>query len=170
MNAFDTPATEFVIQRVLDAPRELVFKVWTEAEHLAHWWGPRGFQMGVHSLDLRPGGAFHYSMQAPTGQTMWGKFVFQEISAPERIVFINSFSDAAGGLTRHPLAPTWPLEVSNTLTLTEQNGKTTLTLRGVPVRATDMECLTFAGGHASMQQGFGGTFDQLATYLAEVQA
>lgn len=158
---------EFVITRVFDAPRELVFKAYSEAERLMHWWGPKGFTMRVSTLDFRPGGVFHYCMRSPDGHDMWGKFVYREIAAPERIVFINSFSDAEGNLVRAPFSPTWPLEVLNTLTLSEHEGKTTLTLRGGPYNATEAERKTFDDAHDSLRQGFTGTFDQLADYLAK---
>ena len=86
------------------------------------------------------------------------------------IVFVNSFSDAEGGITRAPfpqLEGKWPLEVLNTMTLTEQGGMTTLNLRGGPINATEEERKMFASMHESMRQGFGGTFDQLADYLAK---
>jgi uncharacterized protein YndB with AHSA1/START domain len=158
---------ELVITRIFDAPRELVFKVWTESEHLKHWWGPKGFTLGVSKLDFRPGGVFHYSMHSPDGHEMWGKFVYREIVAPEKIVFINSFSDAEGNTVRAPFSPTWPLEILNNMTLAEHEGKTTLTLRGGPINATEDEHKTFTGMHEGMQQGFAGTFDQLAEYLAK---
>lgn len=164
------PATpEFVITRVFDAPRNLVWKAWTEAECLAQWWGPKGCKIRVVKLDVRPGGVFHYAMQFNTGRDMWGRFVYREIAAPERLVFVNSFSDPDGGITRAPFSqiPTWPLEVLNNLTLTEQGGKTTLTLRGSPINATQEEVETYARMFDSMRQGFTGTFDQLADHLAK---
>jgi uncharacterized protein YndB with AHSA1/START domain len=163
----ETTEQEFVITRVFDAPRELVFKAWTEADRLAQWWGPKGFALGVAHLDLRPGGIFHYSMQSAAGHVMWGRFVYQEIVAPERIVYINSFSDEEGNIARAPFSQTWPLEVFNTLTLTEDEGKTALTLRGHPINATEEERKTYSEMHKSMQQGFTGTLDQLAAYLAK---
>jgi uncharacterized protein YndB with AHSA1/START domain len=156
---------ELVITRVLDAPRELVWKAHSEAGRLMQWWGPKGFRMKVARLDFRPGGVFHYGLQTPGGQEMWGRFVYREIVAPERMVFVVSFSDAEGGVTRHPGAANWPLEVLNTLTLAESGGKTTLTLRGGPINATEVERRIFADNFAGMQQGFSGTYDQLAEYL-----
>lgn len=160
--------SEMVITRSFEAPRELVFKVWTEAEHLAQWWGPKGMSLRVSTLDLRPGGIFHYSMQSPEGHIMWGKFVYREIVAPEKIVFTNSFSDEEGNTIRAPFSESWPLEVLNTLTLTENEGKTTLTLRGGPLHATEEERKAYQAMFESMKQGFGGTFDQLEEYLAKV--
>lgn len=166
-NTTHVDKTELVITRIFDAPRDLVFKVWTESEQLKRWWGPKGFKLGVSRLDFHPGGVFHYSMQSPDGYEMWGKFVYREITPPEKIVFVNSFSDEEGNTVRVPFSPTWPLEVLNTLTLEEHDGKTTLTLRGGPTNATEDERKTFTGMHESMQQGFAGTFDQLVEYLAK---
>jgi uncharacterized protein YndB with AHSA1/START domain len=158
---------ELVITRIFNAPRELVFKMWTDAEHLAKWWGPKGFTLTVSSLDLRPGGVFHYSMSG-NGFEMWGRFVYVEITPPEKLIFINSFSDKDGNITRAPFSATWPLEVINTLTLTEHQRKTILTIKGGPYNATDEEIKTFIAGTESMQQGFAGAFDQLDEYLATI--
>ena len=122
----------------------------------------------VIQLDFRPGGMFHYAMAFQPGQDMYGRFVYREIAAPERLVFVNSFSDANGGITRAPfpqLKGKWPLEVLNVVTLAEEGGKTTLTLRGGPVNATEGERAIFAANIDSMRQGFGGTFDKLAEWL-----
>jgi uncharacterized protein YndB with AHSA1/START domain len=163
-------AQPFVITRTCDAPRALVWKAWTEADRLAQWWGPRGATIRVISLDVRPGGVFHYAMQFKPGHEMFGRFVYREIAAPERLVFVNSFSDPNGGLTRAPfpqLGDRWPLEVLNTLTLMAQGGKTTLTLRGNPINATAEEVAMYISMFDSMRQGFGGTFDKLAEHLAD---
>jgi uncharacterized protein YndB with AHSA1/START domain len=166
----ETKSPDFVISRVFDAPRERVWKAWTDPQALAQWWGPKGSQIRVIKLDVRPGGIFHYAMAFQPGRDMFGRFIYREIAPPERLVFVNSFSDAEGGITRAPfpqLGNTWPLEVLNNLTFTEQDGKTTVTLRGGPINATEEERKTFASMFDSMRQGFGGTFDQLAAYLAK---
>lgn len=157
---------ELVITREFNAPRDVVWKSWTDPEHLKIWWGPKAFKMLVCNVDLRPGGLFHYCMQSPQGGEMWGKFVYREIAEPERLVFVNSFSDKDGGTTRNPWMPTWPLEVLNKLTLTEKETRTILSLRGSPINATDEELKAFAAGAESMQKGFAGTFAQLDEYFA----
>jgi uncharacterized protein YndB with AHSA1/START domain len=157
---------EFVIVRTFDAPRDLVWKAFTESDRLMQWWGPKGFKMVSCTVDLRPGGVFHYGMQAPDCTPMWGRWVFREIVAPERLVIVISFSDEDGGQTRHPMAPEWPLEMLGTLTLTDQGAKTLLTHRIVAFNASETERRTFRAGFDSMTQGFGGTWDQLAAYLA----
>ena len=158
-----------VFSRTFDAPRDLVWKAWTERDRLMEWFGPKGFTMSVAKLDFRPGGTFHYSLRAANGHEMWGKFVYREIVAPQRIVLVNSFSNAAGELTRHPMAATWPLEMLSTTTLAQHEGKTILTIRWEPLNANAEERKTFAGAHEGMKQGWNGTFDQLAAYLAKTK-
>jgi uncharacterized protein YndB with AHSA1/START domain len=157
---------ELVITRVVNAPRELVWKAFTEAERLAQWWGPVGYTMLVRTLDFRSGGLFLYSQRSSTGQLMWGRFVFGDIQAPERLTFVSSFSDADGNITRAPFSPTWPLEISNVVTFDGAEDKTTLTLRGGPINATAEECETFWRAQESVRQGLAGTLDQLVAYLA----
>ena len=159
---------DFTITRVLNASREMVFKAFTDPKHLAHWWGPKGCTLSVAKIELKPGGTFLYCMELPGGHSMWGKFVYLEIKAPEKIIFINSFSDKEGNIIRHPMAPTWPLEVYNVWTLIEQNGKTTLTLSGHPHNASDEENKTFYDSVHMMQDGFKGTFDNLEEYLVKM--
>ena len=153
--------TPFTLSRTFDAPRARVWEAFTTLEHLEKWWGPKGFAIRSARLNLRPGGLFVYAMEAG-GQTMWGRFVYREIEAPGRIVFVNSFSDAEGGLTRAPFADAWPMEILNTWTFTEAGGKTTLDIQGVPLNANAVETAVFLAGFPSMQMGFGGTLDQLA--------
>lgn len=168
--AAETYSKEFVIERVLDAPRDLVWKVFTERDHLMQWWGPKGFKVIGGKLDLKPGGIFLYGMEAPDGSEMWGKWVFREIVKPERLVFVSSFSDKDAGVTRHPMAPTWPIQMLGTMTLTEQGSKTLLVNRAVGLNPTDEERATFEAGFESMKQGWGGTWDKLAAYLASLRA
>lgn len=155
----------FEITRIFNAPREQVWKAWTDPERLKHWWGPKGFTVHTCKVDLRPGGTFLYGMKAPDGSDMWGKFVYRKIEAPTRLEFIVSFSDAKGGVTRHPSSPGWPLEILSTVSFDEQGGKTKVTVQWSPHNATDDERKTFDEGRASMQQGWGGTLDQLTKYL-----
>jgi uncharacterized protein YndB with AHSA1/START domain len=166
-NQAQAKSPDFVISRVLEAPRELVWKAFTEPERMAQWWGPKGFTVIASKMDLRPGGTYHYGMKAPDGSAMWGKMAFREITPPQRMVFINSFSDEAGGTTRHPMHVSWPLEMLSVLAFEEApDGKTKLTIRWSAHNATAQEQETFDTSHDSMRQGWGGTLDQLAAYLA----
>jgi uncharacterized protein YndB with AHSA1/START domain len=157
----------FVISRVFNAPRELVFDAFTKPEEMKKWWGPKGFTVISTKMDLRPGGFYHYGMRAPDGTAMWGKFVYREIVRPERIVFVNSFSDERGGIARHPMAPDWPLQMVTTFTFEDLGGgKTKFTTTWVTLDATEAEQAVFDKNHDSMNQGWTGTLDQLEAHLA----
>ncbi len=161
---------DFVLSRVLDAPRDLVWKCFTDAERMKQWWGPKGFTVIASKMDLRVGGTYHYGMKAPNGAPMWGKFTYREIVPPERMVFINSFSDEKGGVTRHPGSPTWPLEMLSTFTFEElPDGKTKFTVRWAMHNASAEEQKTFDSSHDGMTQGWSGTMDQLDAYLARAK-
>lgn len=157
---------EFVFSRTVDAPIDVVWKAHTDMESLTKWWGPKGFKWVFGKLSLKPGGMLHYGMQSPDGRTMWGKAVYREITAPEKLVFVVSFSDEKGGVAAHPYAPNWPKEVLNTTTFEAQGNKTNITLRGIPIHASEQEEQAFAAGFEGMNAGFGGMLDQLEDYLA----
>lgn len=159
-----------LLSRVFNAPRELVFKVWTDPEHFGKWWGPQGFSLDVIKMDVRPGGMFLGCQKSPDGsQAMWGKFVYQEVIEPEKLVFVQSFSDEEGNTIRAPFNANWPLEIMNIITFEEIDGKTTLTMQGGPVNATAEERAAFDEMAPMVKQGFGGTFDQLAEHLESQQ-
>ena len=161
-------ASEFVMSRVFDAPRDLLWDCFTDPERMKQWWGPKGFTVIASKMDLRPGGTYLYGMKAPNGSDMWGKFVYREIVPKERLVFINSFSNENGGVTRHPGHEKWPLQMLSTFTFEDApGGKTKFTVRWQPYNATSAERQTFEAGRDSMRQGWSGTMDQLATYLAK---
>lgn len=166
MNAANTAAKGLVISRTFNAPREKVWHAWTEREAISQWWGPKGFPIVVKTFDVNPGGMFHYSMALPNGDTWWGRFVYREVEAPSRLVFVNSFSNEQAGIVRAPFNPQWPLEVFNVVTFTESGGQTTIKLEGHPLNPSAEEQTAFIGHFKSMEQGFGGTFDQLDDYLA----
>jgi uncharacterized protein YndB with AHSA1/START domain len=157
----------FEISRVFDATRDKVWQAWTEPARLKQWWGPRGFKVHTCKVDLRPGGTFLYGMKAPDGSDMWGKFVYREIDAPKKLVFVVSFSDSQGGITRHPGMENWPVYILSTVTFEEQGGKTRVTVQWTPQDASEIERKTFEEGRSSMQQGWGGTLDQLTAYLGQ---
>jgi uncharacterized protein YndB with AHSA1/START domain len=157
----------FIISRTFDVSRERMWKSWSERARLMEWFGPKGSRMPAAKMDFRPGGSFHYCLESPDGNEMWGKFVYREIAAPEKIVLVSSFSDEAGGIIRHPLSATWPLEMLSTFTLTAENGHTTATVEWTPLNPTEEERKTFDAAHEEMMLGWTGTFDQLAASLSK---
>ena len=160
-----TPAErELVISRVFDAPRELVFKTWTEPEHFVRWWGPKDYTTPFCKIDLRPGGVMHHCMRSPDGRDIWSKGVFREIVVPERLVLTDSFADAQGNVVpaaHYGMSPDWPLEALVTVTFDEHAGgkKTKLTVRhaGIPPGAD----------RDGAQQGWSESLERLAEYLAK---
>jgi uncharacterized protein YndB with AHSA1/START domain len=86
-SAGSTADREFVHSRLIDAPRERVFRAISDPAHLARWWGPKGFTSTFHEFDLRPGGAWRFVMHGPDGVNYPNESVFVEVTAPERVVF-----------------------------------------------------------------------------------
>ncbi|MBA3276626.1 MAG: SRPBCC domain-containing protein [Chloroflexia bacterium] len=142
------------ITRTFDAPRELVFAVWTDPKHMARWFGPRDFTNPVCELDVRPGGAILIHMRGPDGGIYPMKGAFQEVVPPERLVFTAAaFASEDGAFL---------LEDTTTVTFTEFDGKTELTMHAVVTKATPEA----GGALAGMEQGWNETLDKLADYLA----
>ena len=147
---------ELVITRVLDAPRELVFKLWTDPKHVARWWGPKWFTNPVCELDARPGGAIRIDMADPDGVIYPMKGVFQEVLAPERLVFSNfALEDEQGDAQ---------LEGVTTVTFAEHEGKTKLTLHVVMLKVTPAA----QGALDGMEEGWNQSRDKLTDYVATV--
>jgi uncharacterized protein YndB with AHSA1/START domain len=144
---------ELVITRVFDAPRDIVFKAWTDPQRVKRWWGPKGFTNPVCEVDPRPGGAIRIHMRAPDGAVHPMTGVFQEIVEPERLTFTSSALDEKGA----PL-----FEVLTTITLSEEGGKTKMTLRASVTMATPAGAPHLAG----MEQGWSQTLDRLAQEVA----
>jgi uncharacterized protein YndB with AHSA1/START domain len=94
--ATSTADREIVAERLLNAPRELVFQVWTDPEHLAHWWGPRGFTITTAEMDVRPGGVWRFVMHGPDGVDYPNRIVYLEIVKPERLVYLHGSEDEPG--------------------------------------------------------------------------
>ena len=166
-SASDSDLQEFVLTRTFDFPIEKLFAAWTTEQALKLWFAPKGFTIPIHRLNLVPGGQFHYCMRASNGVEMWGKWTFRAIIPNEKITFVNTFSNKHGNITRHPYVHDWPLELLSTTIFTEQQGKTQLELRWIPIDPTQIERKTFESMHDNMTQGWKGTLDQLEEYLAK---
>jgi uncharacterized protein YndB with AHSA1/START domain len=158
-------APVFTITRVFNVPRARVWQAWTNTDELQRWWGPAGCRLSVASLDFREGGFFHYAMNYSNTPPMWGRFMYREIIAPQRIVWLNSFSNERCGLTRAPFGATIPLEIENTVTFSEAAGSTTVALQARPFGAPDEDRQAFADMFTGLEQGYGGTLDQLGRHL-----
>lgn len=154
--------------RIFNAPRELVWQAWTDVNHLKQWFGPAGSVVTHAKMDLRVGGGFHYALKSGDNPEMWGIWTCRELDPPKKLVIIQSFSDKDGGITAHPMAPTWPKKTLSTTTFEDLGDKTKLTIYWEPFEATQEEIDTFNAARAGMDQGWNGTFDGLDAYLRRV--
>jgi len=159
MNA-NTPSNKFAereltITRVFDAPRALVFKVWTDPKHLAQWWGPQGFTNPVCEFDAHVGGELCIHMRAPDGSVYPMKGVICEFAPPERLVFTSIAVDAAGNRL---------LEGLTTVLFDEENGKTKLTLHTGMVAVVEKAKANLQG----MEMGWTQSIDKLQAYIARI--
>ena len=110
MTTTSTTDREITATRIFDAPRELVFRMWTEPEHVAKWWGPNGFTTTVHKMEVRPGGAWELTLHGPDGTDYPNRIVYREVVPPERLAyshisgppfeFTATFEDLGGGRTQ----------------------------------------------------------------------
>jgi uncharacterized protein YndB with AHSA1/START domain len=168
----DMPASEdevFTLSHTFGAPIQTLWNLWTTREHLMHWWGPLGMTLSVKSLELRPGGTFLYGVQTPVGLIMWGKLVYTDINASTGLGYVVSFCSEDGTVTRHPLAPLWPLEVKVTQGFEAKGDQTLLSSRSYPINATSEEHAIFKAGHAGMRMGLASTVAQLEAYLTTLK-
>jgi len=153
-----------VLERVFDAPHELVFTMFKEAEHLKQWWGPRGWEIPVCTIDFRPGGVWHYCMKCVDqnqgqfyGMESWGKGIYKEIIESEKIMYTDYFSDAEGNANEDMPSTEVTLEFINV------DGKTKLVNRAIYASAEALKTVIDMG----MMQGITETWDRLEERLNE---
>ena len=162
----ETDERGLVIMRIFDAPRELVWKAWTDPEMFKKWWGPKIFTCPAAKMDLRVGGKYLCCMQSAEGPEVWQKGiwttgVYREIVSMERLVMTDSFADAEGNVvpaSHYGMPEDFPLEMLVTVTFEEYEGKTKMTLRHVGLPSIIEQD---AGA------GWNESFDKLAEYLAK---
>lgn len=155
-----------VLERTFDAPRDLVFKMFKEPEHLKHWWGPNGWELPVCEIDFRAGGVWHYCMKCMDrnqgeyyGMESWGKVVYKEIIEPEKIIYIDYFSDAEGNINED--MPSTEI----TLEFIDLDGKTKLVNRAEYGSAEALNTVMDMG----MLEGITETWNRLEEHLSEIQ-
>mgnify|MGYP001769725240 FL=1 len=151
---------ELTITRIFDAPRDLLWKAWTEPERVMRWWGPKGFTSPVCKIDLRIGGSYLFCMLSPDGEDFWSTGVYREIVPPAKIVCTDSFADEDGNVvpaTYYDMGDDFPLELQITITFEEHDGKTKMTLLHAGLPSGAMKDAT--------AQGWNESFDKLAESL-----
>ena len=156
-----TTKNDLLITRIFDAPRKLVWKAWTDPEHLMRWWGPKDFTSPVCKTDLHVGGKYLYCMRSKEGRDFWSTGMYNEIVPFERIVCTDSFADEKGNAVpaSHYGMPgdDWPMELYVTITFEDLGNKTKMTLKHVGLPAGQMKEMCGAGWNES--------FDKLAASL-----
>ncbi|MFM9281154.1 SRPBCC family protein [Paenibacillus jiagnxiensis] len=143
---------EIVVNRLFDAPRELVFTTWTDPEHLTHWLGPKGFTITVQEFDVRPGGVWRYIMHGPDGTDYLNKITYREVVSPEKLVYSHGDGDEDESFRV-------------TVTFAEQGKQTELTMRMQFKTVEELEQVVKEYGAI---EGAKSTFDRLAERLKMV--
>ena len=158
----------YVLEREFDAPRELVWKVWTDAELLPRWYGP-GVETIVHHLEVKPGGLWLDEMRMGGG-SHYERIEYTEVTPPERLIWLHSVCDADWNVTANPMVPDWPRVLLTTVTFDEDGGRTRLRLTWAPHDASDAENATFAAAMGGLDRGWGAGMELIAELLTEMQA
>jgi uncharacterized protein YndB with AHSA1/START domain len=140
---------ELVVERVFDAPRELVFKVWTDPGLAINWWGPSAYPSRQVEIDLRVGGAWRACLKSvETGDELWHGGVFREVKPPERLVFTFAWEEE-GERGEETLV---------SIVFSDERGRTRMLLRQTPFRTADTR--------DDHREGWSSTLDRLAEFLA----
>lgn len=155
----------FTIERRFEAPPALVWACFTDCRHVGHWWGPAEFTVTHCAIDLRPGGRFHYALESPNGTLLWGKWDYQVVEPPRRLIALAAFSDATGGITRNPWSPYWALLTHCRVGLEPDAAGTRLLIEATPCDASEHEAGVFLAGHPGMAEGYGALLARLVTHL-----
>ena len=159
---------EYVLERTFDAPRELVWRTWTEEEFLSRWYGP-GVETVIHKLDVQPGGLWLNEMKFGE-KSGYQRVEYTEVMPPEKLVWLHSMSDADWNVSANPMMPDWPRVLLTTMTFEEADGKTSMKLTWVPHEASEAEITCFAEAIAGMDKGWAAGMEIVVEILAELQA
>jgi uncharacterized protein YndB with AHSA1/START domain len=146
---------DLFITRIFDAPREVVWKAWTDPEHMKRWWGPKSFTAPFIKTDFRVGGKYLYCMRSPEGKDYWSTGVYREIDPLKRIVVTDSFADKEGNIvpaSEYGMEGDWPLELLVTVTFEDHDGKTKFTLRHAGIPGGEMLKMTNDGWNESLDK------------------
>lgn len=158
----------YVLERVFDAPRELVWKTWTDPELVPRWYGP-GVESIVHRLDVKTGGLWLHEMRWD-GKSNYQRAEYTEVTPPERLVWLHAASDPEWNVIANPMMPDWPRVLLTTVTFEEESGRTRMRLTWVPHEASEAEIAGFAAALEGMDKGWGAGMKLLAELLAELQS
>ncbi len=157
---------KFYLSYEFNAPKELVFTAFSNAEALGEWWGPVEMNNTVMSLDFRVGGIFHFRMEGH-GQVSYGRMLFTQVEPCDLLQFSNAFCDEHAQVKKAPFEVNLPLEILYTLSFTEVNGKTTIDMTGQALNASEEAMEGFISINDDMKRGFESSFEQLSGFLGK---
>ena len=163
-----TDLPEFILDREFDAPRELVWRAWTDPEFLHRWYGP-GVETVIHEFNLEPDGVWLNEMKMGGGSN-FQKIVFKEVVEPEKLVWHHCSADADWNVAANPMMPDWPRILLTTVNFEERGDKTHVRLTQVPLDATDAEMACFAQMKDDMKGGWGMGYGIIDDVLAGFKA
>lgn len=156
----ETKERDLIISRTFNAPRELVFETYTTCEHLKNWWGPRSWPMEECEIDFKEGGKWHFCLRGPNeGDESWALAEYKEIVPPEKIVYIDNFSDEKG--TINPEMPS----LLNTVKFNSMGDKTEVVTQTRMDSKEELDKLIEMG----VIEGFTESLDRLDEHLEAVQ-
>ncbi len=158
----------YVLERTFDAPRELVWKTWTDPDLVSRWYGP-SVETIIHKLDAKPGGLWLVEMKMGDNAS-YQRAEYTEVIPPLRLVWLQSMADADFNVAPNPMMPDWPRVLRTVVTFEEDGGRTKLRLTWTPHEATEAELACFAGAIANLDKGWGAGMAILEELLAELQA
>lgn len=158
----------FIINRSFAAPVDLMYDLWAKPENFCRWLPPTGFAMEFVNKDFRVGGRSLFRMFNKAGMEMYGSIIYQEMTKPRRLVYVQDFRDATDQLSTHPMAPVWPQHMTVTVTFrAELPQETLVTVEVAPaVASSAAEISAFVKERGGMTQGWTGSFDKLDEVLA----
>lgn len=160
---------EYKFDRVFDAPRDMVWRAWTDPELLQRWYGP-GVETVIHEFDLKPGGVWLNEMKWGENSN-FSKVVFQEVERPEKMVWHHySCTDADWNSMTNPMMADWPPLLLTTVLFESLGGKTKVRLSQVPMDASEVQAACFAKAMSNMDKGWGSGYAIMDEMFAEMQA
>ncbi|MDD9921123.1 MAG: SRPBCC domain-containing protein [Boseongicola sp.] len=162
----DTPI--YILERTFDAPRELVWRTFTESELLSHWYGP-GVETVIHELNVTPGGVWLNEMKMGEN-SYYQRAEYLEVEAPGRLVWLHSTADAEWNIADNPMMPNWPKVLMTVVTFEENDGKTNMRLTWEPHESSPEEIEVFSQAIAGLDQGWGKGMEMLAELLESLQS
>jgi uncharacterized protein YndB with AHSA1/START domain len=157
----------YVLERVFDAPRELVWQTWTDPKLLPRWYGPK-VETIIHRLELKPGGLWLLEMKWG-GNSHYQRAEYTEVTPPTRLVWLHSSSDADWNIVASPMMADWPRVLLTTVVFDEEGARTRMRLTWSPHNATEGEIACFAAAIDRMGKGWESGMELLAKLLAELQ-